>query len=98
MMWSRQPVSYGILSHKSFKGSIAKVSIIITDNRTRGFEARENFLFQKLYDNFVIISFTWNGFYPLGHIVHSNQYLLVSKWIRKWTHKVDGPNIKEFYF
>ena len=69
-------MSYNILSHKSFKGSIEKVSNIITDDSTRGSEARENVLFQRFYINFVIISFTRNGFYPLGHIVHSNQHVL----------------------
>ena len=49
-------MSYDILSHKGFKRSIAKVSAIITDDSTRGFEAGKNVLFQKLYDNFVIIS------------------------------------------
>ena len=34
-----QLVSYVILSHKSFKGSIAKMSAIITDDSTRGSEA-----------------------------------------------------------
>ena len=34
-----QLVSYGILSHKSFKRSITKVSAIITDDSTRGSEA-----------------------------------------------------------
>jgi len=63
-----QFVSYNILSHKRFKGSIAKVSTIITDDSTRGSKARENVLFQKNYDNYVIISFTWNDFYPLGPI------------------------------
>jgi len=72
MIWYGQFVSYGVLSHKSFKGSIAKVGAIITDDSTRGSEAREDVLFQKLDDNFVIISFTWNGFYLLGHIIHIN--------------------------
>ena len=74
------------------------MSAIITDDSTRGSEAWKNVLFQKLDDNFVVISFAWNDFYPLRRIVHNNQYVLVSKWIRKWTHKVDAPNIKEFYF
>ena len=78
-----QFMSYRILSHKTFKGSIEKVGAIITDNRTRGSEARENVLFQKLDDNFIIISFAWNGFYPPGHIVHSNQYILIFKRVRK---------------
>jgi len=72
-------MSDGILSHKTFEGSIAKVGAIITDDSTRGSEAREDVLFQKLDDNLVVISFAWNGFYPLGHIVHSNQYVLVPK-------------------
>jgi len=98
MIWCRQFMSYGILSHKSFEGSITKVGVIITDDSTRGSEAREDVLFGKLDDNFVIISFAWNGFYPFGHIIHINQYVLVSKWIRKWTHIVIALNIKEFYF
>ena len=59
-----QLVSYCILSHKSFKGSIAKVSAIIADDSTRGSEVLKNVLFQKLYDNFVIISSIRNGFHP----------------------------------
>jgi len=58
-------MSYGILSHKTFEGSIAKVDVIITDDSMRGPVAREDVLFQKLDNNFVVISFTWNGFYPL---------------------------------
>jgi len=50
-------MSYGILSYTSFEGSITKVCAIITDDSTRGFEAREDVLFQKLDDNFVVISF-----------------------------------------
>jgi len=72
-------MSYSLLSHKTFEGSIAKVGAIITDDSTRGSEVREDGLFQKLDDNLVVLSIAWNGFYPLGHIIHSNQYVLVSK-------------------
>ena len=48
-------MSYGIPSHKSFEGSIVKVGAIITDDSMRGSEAREDVLFQKLDDNFVVI-------------------------------------------
>ena len=47
-------MSYGIHSYKSFEGSIAKVSAIITDDSTRGYEAREDVLIQKLDDNLVL--------------------------------------------
>ena len=40
-------MSYGIISHKIFKGSIAKLGAIIIDDSTRGSEAREDVLFQK---------------------------------------------------
>jgi len=66
-------MSYVILLHKSFKGSIVKVGSIITDDSTRGSKALEDVLLQKLDYNFVVISFAWNGFYPFGHIIHSNQ-------------------------
>ena len=72
-------MSYDIFLHKSFKESIAKVGVIITDDSTRDSEAREDVLFQKLDDNLVVISFSWINFYPLGHIVHNNQYVLVLK-------------------
>jgi len=65
-------MSYGILSYKTFEGSIATVGAIITDDSMRGSEAWEDVLFQKLDDNFVVISFAWNDFYLLGHIVHNN--------------------------
>ena len=79
MIWCGQFVSYGILLHKSFEGSIARVSAIITEDSTRGSEAREDVLFQILDDNLVVISFAWIGFYPFGHIIRSSQYVLVSK-------------------
>jgi len=79
MIWCEQFVSYGILSYKSFKGSIVKVGDIINNDSTRGSEVREDVLFQKLDDNFVIISFAWNSFYLFRHIVHSKQYILVPK-------------------
>ena len=72
-------MSYDILSHTTFEGSVVKVGAIITDDSTRGSEAREDVLFKKLDDNFVVISFTWIGFYPLGHTVHNDQYELVPK-------------------
>jgi len=72
-------MSYGILSYKSFKGSIAKVGTIITDDSTRSSEARDDVLFQKLDDNFIVISFVRNSFYLFENIVHSNQYVLVCK-------------------
>ena len=77
-----QFMSDGILLHKTFEGSIAKVGAIITDGSTRGSEAWE-VLFQKIDYSLNVTSFSWNGFYPLGHIVHSNQNVLVPKWIRK---------------
>ena len=49
-------MSYGIPSHKTFEGSIVKVGAIIADDSMSGSEARENILFQKLDDNFVVIS------------------------------------------
>ena len=72
-------MSDGILLHKTFKGSIATVGVVITDDSTRSSEAREDVLFQKLNNNLIIISFAWNDFYPHGHIVHSNQDVLVPK-------------------
>ena len=42
-----QLVSYGILSHKGFKRSIAKVSAIITDDSTRSSEAGKMFSFKN---------------------------------------------------
>ena len=52
---------------RASKDLLQKVSTIIIDDSTRGSKAWENILFQKFYDNFVIISFTWNDFYLLGH-------------------------------
>jgi len=62
MIWYGQFVSYSKLSHESFERSIAKEDAIITDDSTRGSEALEDVLFQKLDDNLVVISFAWNGF------------------------------------
>jgi len=58
-------MSYDIFTHKTFEGSIAKTGAIITYDSRKGSEAQEDVLFQKLDDNFVVISFTWNGFYHL---------------------------------
>jgi len=65
-------MSYDILSHKNFEGSIVKLGVNITYDSTRGSEEREDVLFQKLDDNFVVISFAWNGFYPFRYIIHNN--------------------------
>ena len=51
-------MSYDLFSHKTFEGSIAKAGAIITDDNTRGSEAHEDVLFQKLDNNFVVISFS----------------------------------------
>jgi len=41
------------------------MSAIITDYSTRGFEMRENILFQELDNNLVAIHFVKNWFNPL---------------------------------
>ena len=50
-----QFLSDGILSHKTFEGTIVKVGVIIIDDSTRSSEAREDVLFQKLDDNLVAL-------------------------------------------
>ena len=42
-----QLMSYGILSHKSFKRSITKVSAIISDDSTRGSKREKMFSFKN---------------------------------------------------
>ena len=70
-----QLVSYSILSHKSFKGSIAKVSAIITDDNTRG---EKMFFFKNSMTT--LSSLVLRGMASI-HLdtVHINQYVLVSK-------------------
>jgi len=38
---------------------------------------RKNILFQEFDNNIVVICLAWNGFNPLGRVVHRNQDVLV---------------------
>jgi len=55
-----QLVCNDILSHKSFRRSVAEMSAIIPDYIMRGSEARENNLFQELDNSLVVIRFVKN--------------------------------------
>jgi len=85
---------YGIFSHKSFKSSIAKMWVIITNYCTRGSKAWKDVFIQEFDNNFVVICLTRDGFNPFGYIIHSPQDVLVAKWIRKGSHKVDAQTLK----
>ena len=58
----------------------------------------KNVFFQELDNNFVVICLARDGFNPFGYVIYSHQDVLVPKWARKRTHKVNAPNVKEFYF
>jgi len=98
MIQCAQLVCYGISSHKSFKSSIVEMTAIVANYGSRDSKAQKNVLFQEFNKNLVVISPTRNGFYPFLYIVDGNQYVLVPKLVRKRIHKVNTPNIKEFYF
>ena len=69
----------GIFSYKSFKRSIAEISVIIIDDSTRGSKAQENVLFQELDNNSVVFCLARDDFNPFGYVIHNHQDVLVSK-------------------
>ena len=88
----------GIFSHHSFKNSVAEcdpLSLIIA----LGVPKREKmFSLRNLTMTLLSLVFIGTAFYPFRDIVYSNQNELVAEGIRKKSHEVDTPNIKNFDF
>ena len=74
------------------------MSVIIANYDMRGSEAWENIFFQELDDNLIVICLASDDFNPFGHIVHKNHDILIPKWVRKKTHKVNVVNVEKFCF
>ena len=86
----------GIFPHQSFKNSVAEMRSIITNYRSGGAKSREDVFFEKFDNHFVVIGLCWHSFYSFRDVIDSNQNELIAEGIRKWSHEVDTPNIKNF--
>lgn len=81
---------------KSFDRSITKMCLVITDYCARCVKARKDVFFQKLHDNFVVVSFTWNNFNPSRNVIDDENNINISEKVRKRSHKVNFSYIKIF--
>ena len=87
-------VNRKILSKKSLKRLVTKVTTSISNKSFMDPVLTEYDLFHKLNHHIVVIGPSSLSFYPLWHIINSNQYVHKAKKYGKGTHKINAPPIK----
>ena len=55
------------------------------------------FFLKKINYYHGIISRRGNSFYPLGNIINRHEEIKIIVRRRKWSHKVNSPNVQKFY-
>jgi hypothetical protein len=83
-----------ILLHQLLKNPVTEMLASITYDCLRRTKPSKDSVSQKLDHNSVVISLASNGLHPLGHIVHSNQDVQIAIRVRKRSHEINAPNIK----
>ena len=68
-----------IPAHELCKYFVCKVASPVTDDSPECFESAQNVPLQETHYCVSVILWTSYCFHPLGHIIHCQQYVLVSK-------------------
>ena len=85
-----------IFSHEVFKWFVTEILTPIANNGFWYPEPGKYVGFQEFEYHPVVIGFAGDCFNPLGHIVHSHQYIRVTIGRGEGSHEIDAPNIKKF--
>jgi uncharacterized membrane protein len=72
-----------VLLHQLLKNPVAKMLTSITNDCSRCTKMSKDNVFQKLDHHYVVIGLACNYLHPLGHIVHNNQDVQITKGIQK---------------